>query len=407
MTTRHGAVLSVLSSFTSVPQGRDLPETGVFAVEDITERMRIQEEVLAQRSRLAALTSATGDLAAFIGHDGAVLAVNRAWSRIAGRRQDELLGVALEQAGIGVQFSAVVRGELTAVLSGRITSRRLSIEVPGQGVRTMDVLLQPARDEGDHIVGIMVTAHDVHDLVQSKQALQQSVEDLKLANERLQQFARICAHDLREPLNAIMGFTSLIEMDQAVWRDELTRKHLAFVSASAARMKAMLDDLLQFVRLDAIDEKSFRQVDLSELVTGVRQALGHLLDAKGATLHVGALPVVSGQANLLALVVQNLVGNAIKFMPPDRTPCIVITAEPVGDRVILTVSDNGIGIAADQIPRLFKPFVRLHTRREHEGTGLGLAIVHQIVEAHGGRVWCTSRQHLGSQFHVELPSAST
>lgn len=228
---------------------------------------------------------------------------------------------------------------------------------------------------------------------------------LRRSNEALEQFVRIASHDLREPLNTVVQFGSLIEQDHAGRMPADARRYLALMLAAAQRMRTLLDDVLQYARLQGSAPEPPVPVALEALMAGVRDALAARLRASGGRLHVSRLPVVRGHPALLSLMLQNLVGNALKFVPPGRVPAVDVSAHVDGANAWVTVADNGIGIAADDLPRLFRPFQRLHLRRQFEGTGLGLALCRQVAQAHGGEIHVASVPGEGSRFTVRLPLA--
>lgn len=243
------------------------------------------------------------------------------------------------------------------------------------------------------------------ELRQSHAQLQKTAEELKLANEGLLQFVRISSHDLREPLNTVVQFVGLVEEDFAAQLPLDARHYLKLVHSAGERMRTLLDDVVRYARLQHGETEPPVPVALGPLVAGLCDALAAQLNAAAAQLHVGELPLVRGHASLLSQLFQNLLSNALKFMPPSRAPHIEITARSVDGMAWITVRDNGIGITPEGMDKLFQPFARLNLRREFEGSGLGLAISRQIVEAHDGSVTVSSQPGEGSAFEVRLPLA--
>jgi light-regulated signal transduction histidine kinase (bacteriophytochrome) len=185
--------------------------------------------------------------------------------------------------------------------------------------------------------------------------------------------------------------------------DERADTYIGFAVDGAKRMQDLINDLLAFSRVGRVSEPEV-VVDTRELVDRAASALGNAIEASGATLEVGALPRVRGEASLLALVFQNLIGNGIKFRG-DAPPRIRVGAERTDGEWCFTIADNGIGIEPEYADRIFIIFQRLHPRATYEGTGIGLAMVRKIVEYHGGRVWLdTERNGAGATFHFTLPA---
>ncbi|KRC11130.1 hypothetical protein ASE11_19835 [Hydrogenophaga sp. Root209] len=243
------------------------------------------------------------------------------------------------------------------------------------------------------------------ELRESHAQLLKTAEELQLANEGLLQFVRISSHDLREPLNTVVQFIGLVEEDHGADLPPDTRHYLKLVRNAGERMRTLLDDVVRYARLQHGETEPRTPVALAPLMAEVCDALAAQLDATGAQLHIGELPVVMGHASLLSQLFQNLVTNALKFMPPGRAPRIEITAETHADMTMVSVKDNGIGISPEGMDKLFQPFSRLNLRREFEGSGLGLAISRQIAETHGGTITVRSRPDEGSAFEVRLPLA--
>ena len=236
--------------------------------------------------------------------------------------------------------------------------------------------------------------------------LRDALQSLQAANEGLEQFVRIASHDLREPLNTIVQFTALTRTDHGAALPPDAMRWLGLVQGAGEQMRVLLDDVLAYVRVQRADPAPPASVDLDAVVHQVLQLMAARVRERGAVVAVDALPPVRGSASLLVLVFQNLLSNALKFVPPERSPHVVVTSRVEGAVVAVEVADNGIGIAAEDLPRLFKPFVRLHVRRRYPGTGLGLALVRQVVEAHGGQVTIASEPGHGTRVTVRLPGDS-
>jgi signal transduction histidine kinase len=244
------------------------------------------------------------------------------------------------------------------------------------------------------------------ELSASHESLRHTADHLALANESLLQFVRMASHDMREPLNTIAQFTGLVLDDHGTILPADAQQHLQRVRKASQRMRTLLDDVVRYARLQQAGEtEPLAPVPLNTVLGDLRDALAARLDNSGGTLHIDPLPTVQGDASLLSLLFQNLLANALKFVPAGRAPLVRVSATTEGRQACITVSDNGIGIAPEHLDRLFQPFQRLHLRKDYDGTGLGLAISRQIAERHGGRIAVSATLHEGSRFSVTLPLA--
>jgi PAS domain S-box-containing protein len=254
-------------------------------------------------------------------------------------------------------------------------------------------------DEAFSIVG-----RDVSERLAMEHELAQRADRLQGTNAELQDFAYTASHDLSEPLRMVASFLGLLERRSAGDLDEKGREYLRQASDGASRMRHLIDDLLLYSRV-ANDEPSREQVDLHALVDGVLAVLGPAIADADATVEVGELPTLEAEPTQLAQLLQNLIGNAVKFHVRGRPPTVRVVARRTIGATVVTVADDGIGIDEADQERIFAMFTRLHGRDEYAGTGIGLAICRRIAERHGGRIYVESTPGGGSAFHTLLPDA--
>jgi light-regulated signal transduction histidine kinase (bacteriophytochrome) len=176
---------------------------------------------------------------------------------------------------------------------------------------------------------------------------------------------------------------------------------------AAARMQALIDELLAFSRVTRAPAR-FAPVDLAAMARDVKVDLEARIASSGGSVVVGDLPTIDADATQMRQLLQNLIGNALKFRKPDEAPVVHVDASIVNGRApacVLTVQDNGIGFDMKHAERIFAVFQRLHGRDEYEGTGVGLAICRRIAERHGGAIEASSAPGRGATFVVTLPVA--
>ncbi|CAA7622866.1 putative transduction histidine kinase [Magnetospirillum sp. LM-5] len=231
-------------------------------------------------------------------------------------------------------------------------------------------------------------------------------DELARSNAELEHFAYIASHDLQEPLRMIGAYAQLVEKRYGPALDQDGREFLAYLSDGAGRMKNMIDDLLAYSRVGRA-EASLADVSLEDLLANALINLDAAIAESGATVvRTTPLPQVRGAAPLLVRLLQNLIGNALKYRRPDLPPRVMVTAERAGPEWVVSVTDNGIGVPAEARERIFQIFQRLHTKAAYPGTGIGLAIAKKIVERHGGRIWVEEGPAGGSVFRFTVPAAS-
>lgn len=348
-----------------------------------------------------ALTLVGTDTIAVFDRQGVFRGVNRAYERVFGRERKLLIGRSIEE-GVDPPFALLARERFEKARSGHVVQLRVERE-SAIGPRVLDVCYEPVPDADGQIGRVLLSAHDVTALVDVQRELERNVERLRHANEGMQQFVRIASHDMREPLNTIAQFCGLIETDHGHELTPSARLYFEQVGSGTRRMRTLLDDVLSFARLEAGVGVTQQEVALDRTIDTVLAALDASMRRRQARVEVVApLPVVQGHESLLVLLFQNLVSNAIKFTPPERAPRVRISARDEGDHIVVTVADNGIGIASHDQAQLFTPFKRLHTRRQYDGTGLGLSISRRIVEMFGGAIELESELGVGTQLHVRL-----
>lgn len=235
---------------------------------------------------------------------------------------------------------------------------------------------------------------------------QKQVEgELMRSNAELEQFSYAISHDLQEPLRMVSSYLSLIERRYKERLNQDGLEFIAFAVDGAKRMSGMIQGLLEYSRVNRKGQ-SFRPVELKQATNEALENLALSISESGAVISLGELPVVNGDPGQLMRLMQNLIGNALKYRAPDRRPEVMVFAKRKDDQWEVAVADNGIGIAATDTERLFKVFQRLHTRSQYEGFGIGLAVCRRIVERHGGRIWVESEVGKGSRFVFTLPAIS-
>ncbi len=250
---------------------------------------------------------------------------------------------------------------------------------------------------------------EVRERREAEERAQAFAVELQRSNRELEQFASVASHDLQEPLRKIQSFGDRLKAKCADGLGDQGRDYLERMCAAAARMSRLINDLLSFARVTT-QARPFAPVDLNHEARQVVSDLEGRLQQTGGRIDLGPLPTLEADSVQMRQLLQNLVGNGLKFHKPGEPPVVrvegrLLPAQDGGEpaRCEIAVSDNGIGFDEVYRDRIFQLFQRLHGRNEYEGTGIGLAICRKIVERHGGTITARSAPGQGATFLVTLP----
>ncbi len=230
-------------------------------------------------------------------------------------------------------------------------------------------------------------------------------EELHRSNEKLEQYAYLASHDLKQPLRTISAFTQLLDREWQKMGAENPRmeEYIQYITGGVKYMNQLIDNILKSSRYAFSDGNKFQQVYLQDILTQVKANLKRQILSSGAQIHaeLSDIHIMAVRVKIEQLV-QNLLNNAIKFRHPDQAPEIHLSAVEEGDSIILTVRDNGIGIPKESQESIFQMFRQLDQNQEMAGVGLGLTICRKIAEQHGGTISVDSAEGEGSTFSVTL-----
>lgn len=233
-----------------------------------------------------------------------------------------------------------------------------------------------------------------------KQQLVEHNQELARSNRELEQFARVVSHDLQQPLQSMTGFAKLILMQYQDKLDPPALDHLNRIHSSGSRMQRLIQDLLAYSKLGSRGQ----DIQVVDFNTVLQQALDNLHStiAPSQITVDSLLPNVMGYETQLVQLVQNLIGNAAKFVAPEVAPKVKLSVVQQGDRWLFEIRDNGIGIEPQNLEKIFDIFHRTRAAKPYPGTGIGLATCKKIVENHGGRLWATSQPGEGTAFYFTI-----
>jgi signal transduction histidine kinase len=224
---------------------------------------------------------------------------------------------------------------------------------------------------------------------------------LRRSNAELQHFAYVASHDLQEPLRMLSSYLTMFERKNKETLDEKSKMYLDYALDGAKRMQAMIEDLLTYSRVETKGHE-FRPVSMDNALSLALRDLKVRIEESGASITHDVLPTVRADEGQIVMLLENLIGNAIKYRSV-AAPQIHLSAHSEKNDWVFAVQDNGIGIDPRDKDRIFQMFQRLHTREEYTGTGMGLAIAKKIVERHDGRIWFESIPDQGSTFFFTIP----
>ncbi len=332
--------------------------------------------------------------------------VNDVFAADVGLSREEILG----RTDHDLYPADIADGYRAADLSVMRSRQPLTVEevnVAGGERRIVEATKAPVIGDDGEVQGILCLFTDVTERHRAQEALQRAQAELQRSNRELQEFAAVASHDLHEPLRKVRAFGDRLARRAGDVLDDESRADLERIQDAAARMEALIDDLLEYARVTS-RARPFAPVDLNSVAADVIDDLAARLEKTGGRVEVTELPTIDGDATQMRQLLQNLVGNGLKFHREGVAPVVRVSVEPGNDAagvetMQLTVADNGIGFEPRHADRIFVPFERLHGRAAYEGTGIGLAICHKIVERHGGGITASGRPGEGASFSIVLP----
>lgn len=368
---------------------------------EITERKRAEEERrrLGERERFRIALEASASGIVVVGRDGRIAFVNAEAERLFGWACEEMPGKPVEVL-LPERFRAGHPEYRDGFFRDASGKRQMGVGRDLYALRKdgseMPVEIGLTRFEEGGQVYVVASVTDISQRKAAEARLRRTVLDLE-------GFAYTISHDLRSPIRAVQGYSHYLAERLADRVDPESRGMLERIGQAAVRLDHLIRDLLSFASIGR-EEVELEAVDLDGIVAHVAEEYPEL--AKARVRARPPLGQVLAQSSLMIQVLSHLLGNAVKFIPKDRTPEIDVWTDRCGEgKLQISVQDNGIGIPREAWGRVFQPFVRLQSSSEFEGTGIGLAIVKRAVERMGGRVGVESEPGKGSRFWVELEEA--
>lgn len=242
---------------------------------------------------------------------------------------------------------------------------------------------------------------DVND---KEEKLQEYAYQLENSNRELTEFAHIASHDLKAPLRSIMSFAQLFERRNKDKFDDTDREYFNFIKSNATQSARLIEDLLNYSKID----KNLGEpvaVDINKCIFIAEMNMQSLIREKNAQINYQNLPILRGHTSLITQLFQNFINNGIKYNQSEQPIINIDVQRNERNEWVFSVSDNGIGIAAENYDKVFAMFRRLHTQTEYDGTGIGLSFCTRIVETYGGKIWLESEIGKGTTFFFTLPKA--
>jgi PAS domain S-box-containing protein len=377
------------------PDGAPLHFVG--QIEDVTERRQMIEALTLSEARYKGLIAHLPDSTVHLfDHDLRLVLSEGERMREHGYDPQEIEGKLLQDVVPAEAYDRLAP-EYRAALAGDMRSFDLDTL---DGRATYWVQIAPLRDDIGRIIGGMAVSRDITARRVAERALEHRARELERSNAELEQFAYVASHDLSEPLRMVSSYLQLLRRRYHGRLDADADAFIDYAVDGAGRMRDLIDDLLTYSRagrgdgqLGPVDSRA-----IAEFAAGTVE--------REAEVRIAALPTVLGDRQQLGQLFQNLIGNAVKFVPEDRVPEVEVAAERDGAMWRFSICDNGIGLDAAHAERIFRMFQRLHTRDDYPGTGIGLAIAKKVVERHGGTIRAEPRPEGGSRFSFTLPDAT-
>ncbi len=279
-------------------------------------------------------------------------------------------------------------------------------------------------DENGEVLGVLHNSRDITDRKLAEKQLRGYTYKLEKSNRELQEFAYVASHDLQEPLRKVQAFGDRLEKKCAADLGDEGRDYIFRMRSAASRMQNLIDDLLTFSRVST-KTQPFQPVDLKKIADEVVSDLEVRIEQTGGRVVIGELPTIDADPLQMRQLLQNLIGNALKFHRSDVVPVVKVFAETIaptgasffldGEEILtnggdenccrIVIEDNGIGFDEKYLDRIFTVFQRLHGRAHYEGSGIGLAVCRKIAERHGGQITAASKPGKGATFYIDLPVA--
>ena len=361
---------------------------------DITERKRLEDE-----SEMKAILLDSVNDAVFM-HDleGRIVYANEAGYAQLGYTEEEMRNVMFQQLltpEAAKEFAANTKAALEQGKAIFESEHRLS----HGGVMPVETHAHAIELDGEKY--ILRVVMDITERKAIERAQRQLMKELESTNSEISQFNSLIAHDLQVPLRMVRSYSQLLEKRLKGKIEPEAGEFLDYVMKGGSLMQKMLDDLMHYLR-EGANPEILEKVEMDKVLEQALCLLKGPIEDSGTEITGGPLPVVKADHAQMTHLLQNLIGNAIKFRGA-YAPRISVSCAEADHEHVFTVSDNGIGIAPQFLERVFKIFQRLHTREEYPGTGVGLALCKKIVENHGGRIWAESGPGKGTAFHFTIP----
>jgi PAS domain S-box-containing protein len=377
------------------PEGRYIGAFG--AVLDMTDRKQAEAALRDSQRKYYTLFNQIADPVFIYDREtGRFLDCNRAVPRIYGYSKDELrkmtpLDLHPEEERERVASNLKVRNVDRPKSCAHLTKDGRRIDV---SIVTDEIIY----DGGPAWISIV---RDVTEVKRWERKRKELLRELKRSNGELQQFAYVASHDLQEPLRMVASYVQLLGRRYKGKLDQDADEFIEYAVDGAARMQSLINDLLSYSRVGTRG-KPPEACEMKEVLGTALKNLQVAVEDAGASVTHDSLPGVNADRGQIVQLLQNLIGNALKFRG-EEAPRVHVSCEDEGDEWTISVKDNGIGISEEYRERIFLIFQRLHNRSEYEGTGIGLAVCKKIVERHGGRIWVESEPGKGSTFFFTLP----
>jgi PAS domain S-box-containing protein len=377
---------------------------------EIAERRRAE----LRSGYLASIVESSAD--AIIGQSlsGAIVSWNNGATRVYGHKREDVIGKPTSCL-VPPQHEKELTGLLARVARGERVDEVESVRRRSDGTEfDVSASFSPILDDKGTIIGVSMIERDISRRMRAEEALQslnteleekvkQRTEELESAVGELEAFSYSVSHDLRAPLRALRGFSGTLLEDAAPSLRDIDRDMLERIDRAAGRMDGIIEDLLALSR--AGNHRIVKEVvNLGDIARGVIDELRAATPDRKVSWKIGDGLLAWGDAGLLRLVVQNLLGNAFKYTEQKDAAEIELAVEHrAAEAVTYVVRDNGIGFDGNLADKLFRPFSRLHRSDEVEGSGIGLATVERIVRRHGGTVFADGEKGIGATFRFRLP----